>query len=130
MAQGLQETAIQPREATLQPRDFRRPPYSQETAPTVSPAYPSFRQSIPMVPSVHSLQEGPRGQTTRHKTALQTNREHNAQRRQNTEKALDGKYREIAPRRQIQRKPSRGKVRKLQGMSTEAWCNKPRLKVH
>ena len=44
-------------EAALQPRDFRRPPYGQETTPTVSPAYPaypSFRQSIPMVPSVPS----------------------------------------------------------------------------
>ena len=51
-------------EAALRPRDFRRPPYSPETAPTVSPAYPaypSFRQSIPMVPSIHSLQEKPQG---------------------------------------------------------------------
>ena len=40
-AQGLQETTIQPGEATLQPRDFRGPPYAQETAPTVFPAYPA-----------------------------------------------------------------------------------------
>ena len=42
-------------------------------------------------------------QTTRLQT-LPANREHNAQKRQITEKALDGKYREIAQRRQIQRK--------------------------
>ena len=30
------------REATLWPRDFRRPLYGQETAPTVSPAYPAY----------------------------------------------------------------------------------------
>ena len=60
-----------------------RLPYSQETAPTVSlayPAYPSFRQSIPMVPSVHSLQESPRGHTDYKTTRLQilsANRKHN-----------------------------------------------------
>ena len=42
MAQGLQENAIQPRETTLWPRDFMRLPYSQKTAPTVSPAYPVY----------------------------------------------------------------------------------------
>ena len=73
MAQGLKEIAIQPREATLQPRDFRRPPYgpgtswgchtaqrgypmTRGTAPqsTAYPLYPSFRQSIPKVPSIPS----------------------------------------------------------------------------
>ena len=107
----LQETAIQPREATLQPRDFERPPYGQETAPTVSPAYPaypaypSFRQSIPMVPSVPSKH-------TDHKTTrlqiLPANREHNAQKRQIQRKPDRGKYREIAQRRQYREKPSRG----------------------
>ena len=76
----FQETAIQPREATLQPRDFSRPPYGPRTSgshPTAMrlplqspPAYPSFRQSIPMVPSIHSLQESPRGHTDYKTTRL------------------------------------------------------------
>ena len=69
----------------LWPMDFRRPPYSLERPPCgptylriTSPqaeqtqALPSSPQhtlasgtGIPMVPSIHSIQEGPRGQTTR-----------------------------------------------------------------
>ena len=52
----------------MQPRGAL--PYSQETAPRVSPAYPSFRQSIPMVPSIHSIQEGPRSHTDYKTTRL------------------------------------------------------------
>ena len=99
----LQETTIQPREATLQPRDFRRPPYGQETAPTVSPAYPaypSFRQSIPMVPSIPSKHK------TDYKTTrlqiLPANREHNAQKRQN--------WQTTKASQQYRKKPSRGSL--------------------
>ena len=43
-----------------------RLPYSQETTPTVYPAYPKLQeQAYPWYPAIHSIQEGPRGQTTR-----------------------------------------------------------------
>ena len=69
-----------------------RPPYSQETAPTVSPeypAYPNFRQSIPMVPSIHSLQECPRGHTD-----YKTTRLHSQPTESITKTPRGGKYRE------------------------------------
>ena len=89
-------------EAALWPRDFRRPPYGLETAPTVSPAYPAYPNL--QAEHTHGTQctqptrrpQGPDYKTTRLQI-LPTNREHNAQRRQNTEKALDGKYRENSP---------------------------------
>ena len=98
MAHRLQETDIQPREATLWPRDIRRPPYSQETAPTVPPAHPSFKNR-----HTHSTQHTqpsrrPQGpyRLQDYKTAQPANREHNKMPRR-------GKYRE---------KPSRGNTEK------------------
>ena len=104
-AQVTLQTTIQPREATLLlntvhstqhtlqeatlwPRDSRRPPYGPETAPTVSPAYPSFRQSIPMVPSVPSKHTDYK--TTRLQI-LPANREHNTQKRQIQRKPTEAK---------------------------------------
>ena len=86
-----------------------RPPYSPETAPTVSPAYPAYPKL--QAEHTHGTQhtqptrrpQGPDYKTTRLQI-LPANREHNAQRRQNTEKALDGKYRENSPEEANQRK--------------------------
>ena len=64
---STQQTIIQPREAALQPTDFRscpmalRPPFGQETTPTVSQHTLASGTGIPMVPSIHSLQERPQG---------------------------------------------------------------------
>ena len=59
MTQRLQEAALQPRGHPM-----------AGDCPTVPPAYPSFKQSIPMVPSVHSLQEGSGGHTDYKTTRL------------------------------------------------------------
>ena len=49
-------------EAALWPRDFRRLPYSQGIATTVHTQHTlASGTGIPMVPSIHSIQEGPRG---------------------------------------------------------------------
>ena len=72
-----------------------RLPYGQETTPTVSQRTLASGTGIPMVPSVHSIQEGPRGQTTRLHC-------------QPTESIMPrrGKYREY------REKPSRGNTEK------------------
>ena len=64
-------------------------------------------RAYPWYPAYTVFKKSPRGHTDYKTTRLQilpANREHKAQRRQNTEKALDGKYREIAQRRQIREK--------------------------
>ena len=113
-----------------------RLPYSQETAPTVSPVYPSFRNrhTHGTQHTQHSRRpQGPDYKTTRlhcQPTESIMPRAGKIQRKPDR-----GKYREIAQRRQIQRKayqrqPTEAKLAKLQGMSTEAWCNKPHFKLH
>ena len=102
-------------EAALWPTDFRRlpyslerlpygpgtsgrPPYSQETAPTVPPAHPSFKNR-----HTHSTQHTqpsrrPQGpyRLQDYKTAQPANREHNKmpRRRQIQRKAQQRQYRE------------------------------------
>ena len=107
-AQRLQETTIQPREATLWPTDFRRPPYGQETAPTVSPAYPAY----PSFRNRHThgtqcTQPSRRPQEPDYKTTrlhCQPTESIMPRGGKIQRKPDRGKYREIAWRRQIQRK--------------------------
>ena len=120
----LQETATQPREATLQPRDFRGPalwPWGCPTAQRLPLQSPQHTQHTLASGTEHthgtqhtqSAEQATGARLQDYKTEiLPANRKHNAQKMQNTEKALDGKYREIAQRRQIQRKSLRKSLAK------------------
>ena len=89
---------------------LQSPQHTQHTLASgrAYPAYPSFRNRH--THGTQLTQHSRRPQGPDYKTALPANREHNAQRRQNTEKAWQRQIQRNSPEEaNIEKKPSRGK---------------------
>ena len=132
----IAQYTIQPREATLWPRDFRRLPYSPEAYPTARrlplqsspayPAYPSFRNrhTHGTQHTQHSRRpQGPDYKTTRlHSQPTESITK--AQRRQIQRKAWQRQIQRNSPESQIQ--PSRGKLQRQNcRQNYKVWVQRP-----